>query len=202
MAVTSSDRKKVVLAKPLSVVGGVFVAEKGAFASVTSVPEAAPEGAETLGFITSDAVTRTVDRSAENVYAWGGYLLAVAISEVAVNVTFNCAEYLNQPAQELLYGSANVTVDDSTGLMSISGKLSTLPDHVSIMVLVKSENANGCIIYDDFQCVEFEDVQLMETEPTVVPINGVAYANESGENFREYWKSDTLKAGATTPLGE
>lgn len=197
MAVTSSDRKKVVLAKPLSVVGGVFVAEQGAFASVTSVPESAPDGAETLGFITSDAVTRTVDKSVENIYAWGGYLIAVALSEVSTEVSFNCAEYLNAPAQRLLYGTSNVTVDEQTGTMHISGKMSELPEHVSVMVLVKAENAEGCIIYDDFQCTELEDVQLMESEPTVVPVTGVAYANAAGESFREYWKSDALKvAGA------
>lgn len=202
MAVTSSDRKKVVLSKPLSVVGGVFVAPQGAFADVKAVPEAAPEGAETLGFITSDAVTRTVDKSVENIYAWGGYLIAVALSEVSTEVSFNCAEYLNAPAQRLLYGTNNVTVVEGTpgteetpatpDTMSISGKLSELPEHVSVMILVKSETAHGCIIYDDFQCTELEDVQLMESEPTVVPIKGVAFANDNGESFREYWSSTAL----------
>lgn len=186
----NASSKNVVLAKPLSVVGGVFVAPAG-----TALPSDAStelgEAFKTLGFITSDAVTRTVDRSVEKVYAWGGYLIASTLNEVSCEVSFNCAEYLNEQAQKLLYGSSNVSVTDDAGTrkMTITGKLTELPEEVVLVIDVKGQGAQGRIIYPHFLVTELEDVQLAETEPTVVPVKGVAITDGTlGAEFIEYWE--------------
>lgn len=192
----SASAKNVVLAKPLSVVGGVFVAPAG-----TSLPTDASTALastyKTLGYITSDAVTRTVDRSVDNVYAWGGYLIAATLNEASCTVSFNCAEYLNEQAQALLYGEDNVTVtaavttegSEAPRKMTISGKINDLPTECVLVIDVRGEDSVGRIIYPHFKVTELEDVQLAETEPTVVPIKGVAITDgTTGEAFIEYWE--------------
>lgn len=185
-----STNKNVVLAKPLSVVGGVFVGP------TTEVPTdgttALPESFKTVGFLTTDAVTRTIEREIENIYAWGGYLLAASVSESSCSVEFQCAEYLNDEAQALLYGRDNVVVTgsgtkDDPKVMTISGKIGELPEHSCVVIEVRAENATGRIVYPDFQVTEYEDVALTETEPTVVPVKGLAFVDDSGAAFHEYW---------------
>lgn len=195
-----STNKNVVLAKPLSVVGGVFV---GPTSSVpTDADTELPSTFKTVGFLTTDAVTRTIDREIENIYAWGGYLLAASVSESSCSVEFQCAEYLNEEAQRLLYGTDNVTVsgtgtEDDPKTMTIHGKIGELPNHSCVVIEVRSENAVGRIVYPDFQVTEYEDVALTETEPTVVPVKGLAFVDSTGAAFHEYWiKTPDADAGA------
>lgn len=188
----SASVKNVVMAKPLSVVGGVFVAPSGTTLP-TDATTALPEDYKTVGYITSDAVTRTVDRSVDNIYAWGGYLISATLTESSCSVSFQCAEYLNEQAQKLLYGEDNVTVtaaaNGAARKMEISGKVNELPPECVVVIDVRGEDSVGRIVYPHFKVTELEDVQLSESEPTVVPITGMALTDgTTGEAFHEYWE--------------
>lgn len=189
----TASTKNVLMAKPLSVVGGVFVAPAGTTLP-TDASTALADDFQTVGYITSDAVTRTVDRSIENIYAWGGYQIAASLTEASTTVSFSCAEYLNAQAQELLYGASNVTVtpavagdNGSPRKMTIVGKMNELPPEVVLVIDLKGDGITGRIVYPHFKVTELEDVQLSESEPTVVPITGMALADgTTGANFYEY----------------
>lgn len=198
MATGTADNSNIVLAKPLSVVGGVFVAPKG-----TTLPTDAKatldSAFKTVGYITSDAVTRTIDRSVDNIYAWGGYLVATAVSESSMQVSFSCMEYLNATAQKLLYGEANVTETAATTehgtQLSIQIDPGAVADHCVLVIDVKGETSVGRIIYPDFQVTEVDDVQLMENEATTVPVTGVAFSDSNGKASYEYWEKNDVASG-------
>lgn len=191
MAQGTSDTRNVVVAKPISVVGGVFVCTRENAAKIKDhISDIRTNNDLTsLGYITEDAVKRSIERDTEDIQAWGGDTLVTTRKGASATLEFSVAEYLNVAAQRLLYGEANVKVEDGPPVtVTILGKLNEIPPHTGLVIVVNSDNAVGTIVYPDFQAQVSGDFELKDDALNVVPLTGSLFPNTDGEFFREYWE--------------
>ena len=191
-----SDSTNAVVAKPLKVVGGIYVFAKGV-ALPTDATSTISAAGKPLGYITDDGVTRSIDRDTSQIFAWGGQLLATTRKSAAGTVQFTAAEYLNPDAQGLYYGAANVSFTPATSssgsVLTISGDLSAIPPHVGIVIDVLTDSATGRIVYPDWQASSIDDVVLKDDELTALNLTGDIFPDATGKSFYEYWvKNDKL----------
>lgn len=206
MAVTGqADASNVISAKPLSVVGGLFVAALGSDTKITGVLEPGgtlPTGLslEALGYITEDGITRTVSNDAEKIKAWGGDVILTTYAGAEAELEVPVAEYLNPVAHKQLYGESNVTVTPATSTkgttIEIHAALNSLPPHVCLVACIASDGAKGTIVYPDAQAVLDGDVEMNGTDVTALPLK-FSLRPVNGDFYREYWeKNDKLAAGS------
>ena len=193
-----SDSTNAVVAKPLKVVGGIYVVAMG-ISLPTDATSTIPATAKALGYITDDGVTRKVDKDTGQLFAWGGSLLTTTRKSASGTVQFTAAEYLNPDAQSLYYGAANVTfaaaLSSSGSKLTISGDLNAIPPHVGLIIDVMTDSATGRIVYPDWQASEIDDVVLKDDELTALNLTGDIYPDAAGKSFYEYWvKNDKLRS--------
>lgn len=116
MAVSSDN---TYVASPDKASGGLRFRDLGVETPLPTDPEATPEGFLDGGYISEDGVTKTVDASDDNIIAWGGDTVRVVRTEHNLSYQFTFLESSNLNVLRLVYGDKNVTVDDSTGAITV-----------------------------------------------------------------------------------
>ena len=191
---------RAIAATPIPVVGGIFVttmAEAEKIVGPITRPEEVPDGVtlDCLGYLGEAGPKRTIDQSTNLIKAWGGDVLLTTREGAEAKVELPAAEYLNPSAQRLLYGSDNVTWDNTKKILTINGDLSIVPPHVAVVVLVDTDSARGTLVYPDAQASISGDLEMdgkaVVTLPLTLNLRPVA-----GKTYREYWKvKDGVEVG-------
>lgn len=101
-------------AKPLSASGAVFVAPTGT-PLPTSVDEELNEAFETLGYISEDGITNSLETDSEQKVAFGGDTVLTIMSSKTETFTFKPIE-INKAVLAAQWGTKNVEGDDESGL--------------------------------------------------------------------------------------
>ena len=192
MAVSKAN---VIVAKP-KVTGGISVAPLGT--TLPTDPSAElPAAFNAVGYITSDGVTRSQDRGADTIAAWGGSTIAVIYGEQSATVQFSVAEYLNEAALALVYGDANVKVTAATTTkgkkIDIAGDLSSAPHRV-VALQVFSGDAKGLIVFPDFVATEVGDTTFVDSDLAAHDITGTLLADANGKYWYEHWDDGQVAA--------
>ena len=76
---------------------------------------AAAAGLKTAGFITSDGVAESEDRSTEKILDWNLDVIDVVETDYGLQITVTCAEAANADVLKFIYGEENVTVTPASG---------------------------------------------------------------------------------------
>ena len=86
-------------------------------ADATTPPNTAAEaaGLKTAGFITSDGVAESEDRSTEKILDWNLDVIDVVETDYGLQITVTCAEAANADVLKFIYGEENVTVTPASG---------------------------------------------------------------------------------------
>lgn len=107
----ANNVKNVAAGRPLAT-GGILVGGD-TFAPPT---DATGElvGANAIGYIGEDGLTRTIDRVTEKIRAWGGDTVKVVQTEHGVTYSFVMIEIMNAEVLKAYYGDANVTTTAPT----------------------------------------------------------------------------------------
>lgn len=112
MAATAPSVANVVSGKPLAS-GGVF---RGPLA--TKVPSDATTALDSnmvgLGYVSSDGLTETIDKSTSKITAWGGDTVMVVQTEHSVTYKLTLIETGNPNVLKAVYGETNVTTTPAT----------------------------------------------------------------------------------------
>lgn len=111
MANTSAN---VSVGKPM-IGGAVFVAPIGTALPATAVATL-DNAFEALGYISEDGVSNSLERTTENIKAWGGDIVLSPQTEKLDTWTMTFIESLNATVLEQVFGSDNVSGDLATGL--------------------------------------------------------------------------------------
>ena len=106
----------------------------------TTAPNVAAEaaGLTTAGFITSDGVTESEDRSTEKILDWNLDVIDVVETDYGLQLTVTCAESANADVLKFIYGEENVTVTEPTA---------DVPGQVHIRKGSR-ELENGAVMFD------------------------------------------------------
>jgi len=117
----ANNVKDVVAGKPLAT-GGVWGAPLGT-ALPTDETTALNVAFKALGYVGSDGLVETADRSTNKVTAWGGDTVKVLQTEFSLSYKFTLLGTVNSDVLEAVHGAANVT---TTAATSGSGAKSTV----------------------------------------------------------------------------
>jgi len=165
MAGTSS--KNVAVGKPnLAVSGGLLVAPTGTERPTTY---AGPYDAAyvSVGYVSTDGVVETSERSTEEIRAWGGQKVRTVQTEFGTTLALTLIESRNAEALKLVFGDDNV--DTSTaGEIVIKRNEKVLPHRQFIIDMLDGENSRhldvgygqvtevGDISYVDGEAISYE----------------------------------------------
>jgi hypothetical protein len=184
----ATNANNAIAAKP-KVAGGLWVAPLGTALPTTEVV-ALNAAFKAVGYVTEDGVTRTEERNAENLLAWGGDTILVAQTGVEAALETNLAEYLNPETAKLLYGTAQVATTAATGSagakMTVTGKLGTPAPQMSWVLEMFSGTATLRVVFPKVQVTEFEDVTFKDDELAARGVTATLFPDASGNYFYEY----------------
>lgn len=121
----ANSTANVSVGKPMTG-GAVYVAPLGTTLPTTAATQL-NEAFEALGYISEDGVTNSLERTSENIKAWGGDIVLSPQTEKTDTWAMTFIESLNKTVLEAVFGSANVSGDLTTGLTVRSN--STELDH-------------------------------------------------------------------------
>lgn len=192
----ANNVQNVVNAKPL-VTGGVLVAPVG---STLPTDETAALNAafKPVGYATDDGVTRSDKISADTKYAWGGDTLAVLFKSRDFTAKLGLAEYLNPITQQVIYGTAAVSVTAATSTtgakMAIAGS-SAPPPHNAWAFEIVSGAAKVRIVFPDAQISDLDDVIYKDDDIAARGVTLTLFPDLSGNYFYEY-TNDGIKTGS------
>lgn len=104
--------KNLVMAGKPKVGGAIFRAPLGT-ALPTDAKSVLPAAFKELGYVSSDGVTRSINKGYETINAWGGDEVVKSRSEHSVAFNFTLIENLNAETQKAKWGEAQVSVTDA-----------------------------------------------------------------------------------------
>ena len=191
MAGTSA--KNVAVGKPkLAVSGGVLVAPVGT-TRPTSHSEAYDAASVSAGYVSTDGVVETSERSTEEIRAWGGTKVRTVQTEFGTNLALTLIESRNADALKLVFGADNV--DESVpGEITIKRNEKVLPHTQFIIDMLDGENSRhldvgygqvvtvGDISYVDGEAISYElEISCDPDENGDTLIERIAVEDTSGE---------------------
>lgn len=168
------DAANVLVASPLAT-GGILTAATG-----TPLPTSVADSLSAFtatGYINEDGVTMTVDRSTEDVFAWGGAKVRVITTEHSVQFSFGFME-TNPDVLGLVFGEDNVTTNGDETTVKLNGV--ELP-HFAMVIAAADGDKGVRITAADAQVVEQEDVTFVHSEPTVFTVTVECFPDDAGD---------------------
>ena len=197
---TGRNRRNVMTGAPdVRYSGGFFIGKPAQDA--TKFPKNAAEeaseiverlGLESGGYITSDGVSESEDRSTEKILDWNLDVIDIVETEYSLQLTVTFAEAANAAVLKFLYGEENVEVTD-TGVY-IKKKSREMPSS-AIMFDIKGKNgAKGRAYGDECQVASIGEVAynkqgLIQYEATIDVMNDVT------GTYLHTWLDHRVEAG-------
>ena len=133
-------------------------------------------GLESGGYITSDGVSESEDRSTEKILDWNLDVIDIVETEYSLQLTVTFAEAANAAVLKFLYGEENVEVTE--GGVYIKKKSREMPSS-AIMFDIKGKNgAKGRAYGDECQVASIGEIAynkqgLIQYEATIDVMNDV-----------------------------
>lgn len=171
------DAANVLVASP-KVTGGILTAAVG-----TALPATTDDSLSSFtatGYIGEDGVTLTIDRSTEDVYAWGGSKVRVITTEHSVQLSFSFLE-VNATNLPLIFGTDNVSTAGDETTVKLNG--AELPHFALVMDAADGDKAVR-ITAADAQVVEQEDIVFVHSAPTEFNVTIECFADNSGDKAK------------------
>lgn len=128
--------------------------------SATSELDSALE-AQPAGFITQDGITKTVERSTEDIKDWNGDLVKTLETEHNVSLKFTFMEGRNAAILKVIAGEGNVTASGEN--ITVKERAGELPHFSLIAELAMGEKDKGRIFAPDCQVVSVGDVTYQKS---------------------------------------
>lgn len=157
----------VAVGKPdLAVSGGVLVAPIGT-TRPTSLAGPIDPAYVSVGYVSTDGVTETSERSTEEIRAWGGQKVRTVQTEFGTTLSLTLIESRNAEALKFVFGEDNV--DTSTaGEIVVKRNEKTLPYVQLLVSMLDGENSShldvgraqvtevGDVVYTDGEAISYE----------------------------------------------
>ena len=147
---------------------------------------------ESVGYVSEDGVTYSLDSGSENVRAWGGDVVLSYQTERTETFKFSLIETLNPDTYEIVFGETNVSGTLENGI-TVRSNAKELEEHVYVIDMIMRNNAVKRIVIPDGKVTEFGEVTYADNEVVAFEITITASAGSDGDTHKEY-----IKRTATT----
>lgn len=180
-----ANTENVSVGKPY-VDGAIYNAPKGT-ALPTDPTSTLSDAYVSLGFISDGGYTNGNSANVENVKAWGGKIVLTTTTEKPDTFTFTLIECTNPDVLKAVYGSDNVTIDETTGVITIRANSKDAAESVWVIdtllhgkrkrtvIPAGKVSSVGDITYNDTDAVGYETT-----------IDAMPYEAYDGDTHREY----------------
>ena len=182
MAVTATN---VAAGKP-KVTGAISAAALGSTLP-TDATTALDAAFTTLGYVSDDGLTQTIERTVENVRAWGGDTVLTTQTEFLETFTFQLIEVLNVDVRKEVFGQINVTGTLATGITTTVNASELTARAWAIDMVVNG--AVTRIVIPNGKVSEIGDIEYVDDDAIRYPVTVTALPDASGNNSYEYTKS-------------
>lgn len=186
MAGTSAAN--VAVGKPdLAVSGGVLVAPIGTTRPTTIAGPIDPAYLS-VGYVSTDGVTETSERSTEEIRAWGGQKIRTVQTEYGTTLALTLIESRNAEALKFVFGDDNV--DTSTaGEIVVKRNEKTLPYVQLLVSMLDGENSSHLDV-GRAQVTEVGDVTYVDGEAISYELTISCDPDDNGDTLVERKASD------------
>lgn len=180
MALT--DLQQIISAKPGTPTGGVL---RGSDATIlpTDATTALDATLKPLGYVTDAGVKVKPNVATTEKKAWGGYVVKVLSTDVAVDVEFSLYQFLNVDALKAAYGDSAVVVTPATAAAGEKYALAfrgELPDPAPFVFEAKDRDKRVRVVVPMLQVNDIPEITLDDNTTLDLPIKGKAYPDEDG----------------------
>ena len=187
MAGTSAAN--VAVGKPdLAVSGGVLVAPIGT-TRPTSLAGPIDAAYVSVGYVSTDGVTESSERSTEVIRAWGGQKIRTVQTEHGTTLSLTLIESRNAEALKFVFGEDNV--DTSTaGEIVVKRNEKTLPYVQLLVSMLDGENSSHLDV-GRAQVTEVGDVTYVDGEAISYELTISCDPDDNGDTLIERKAADT-----------
>lgn len=176
----------IYVAGPTSGTGGILTAATGTTLP-TDVTTAPGVSFTATGYIGDEGVTMTVDRSTEDVWAWGGSKVRVITTEHSVQFSFAFRE-TNTDVLPLVFGEDNVSTVGT--LTTVKLNEADLP-HFAMVIDTADGDKGLRITAADAQVVEQDDITFSHAEPVSFQVTVECFPDSNGDKATLLYDTDT-----------
>lgn len=185
-------------AKPLTARGGICRAPLG-----TDIPTDARTALDAAfkkqGYVTTDAVTQTVNRTAEDELAWGNVTVDTHETEYGVVLTFTLMESSNAETLKSIVGDDNVIVTPATAdhgnLIEVRWKSGLPPMGVWVIDMLRVKGGVQRKVIPAGQLVFSGDVQYVDSTSIKYSVELRCQNDESDVPVYDYFDDGEVVSG-------
>lgn len=179
----TNNAQNVSVGKP-KVGGAVWVAPTGTTLP-TDASTALDQAFKNMGYISEDGLKKSIEKSSEDIKAWGGDVVASPQSEFSDSFSAKFIEALNVELLKTIYGSENVTGSLETG---ITVKVNSKENEQMAMVvdMIATGNVDYRIVIPFAKITELEETEYVDGSPIGYGTKIKAFPDSTGNNHYEY----------------
>ncbi len=182
MAVTATN---VAAGKPIAT-GAIAVADTTATAP-TDATTTLDAAFTVLGYVSDDGLTQTIERTVENVRAWGGDTVLTTQTEFTETFEFQLIEVLSVDVRKEVFGASNVTGTLNTGITTKVTSEELKPRMWAIDMVVNG--AVTRIVIPNGKVSEIGEIAYVDDDAIRYPVTITAFPDSTGTCSYEYTKA-------------
>ena len=180
---TNPTAANVLVASPLST-GGVLTADYGT--TLPTTPTASTAAFTATGYISEDGVTLTVDRSTQDVFAWGGQKVRNIQTDSSVQIALGFLE-TTPTVLSTVFGEDNVSTVGDVTTVSITGGV--LPQF-ALVIDAADGDKRVRITAAAAQIISQEDLVFVHSAPTIYNVTIECFPDANGVNAKLLYEED------------
>lgn len=167
------------------ITGSIHRAPKG-----TTLPTNATSALDSaficLGYVSEDGLENENGLSLNDIKAWGGNIVYRSLTEMTDNFIFKLIESLNVDVLKTTYGDDNVSVDISTGEVTVNVKTEDPQEASWVFELALRGGVKKRIVIQTGAVTARENIAYNDSDAIAYGVTVSAYPDEDGNTHKEY----------------
>ena len=180
----ANNAQNVSTGKP-NIAGAVFVAPMTATLPTDATTTLGSDFV-CLGYVSEDGLTNNNDMTVESIKAWGGAIVYNSLTELDDNFALALIESENEEVLKAVYGDDHVTVDGSTGAVSIDVVADDPAEKIWVFELSLRGGKKKRIVVPDGAITSREAIAYTDADAIAYGITVSAYPDADGCTHKEY----------------
>ena len=183
MTATTNNSSNVSVGKPKAT-GAVFFAPKGTAVPTDATTELS-DAFKGVGYVSEDGVTNEVETDTEEIKAWGGDVVATPQTSYSEKFTLTLIE-TSANTLKVVYGDDKVTVDESTGVITINHNSAEKTEMVMVIEVVMNDDRIKRIVVPKCKLIEMGEITYKDDEAIGYECTFQALPDTNGNSSTEY----------------
>lgn len=182
--INKNNAEKVTAGKP-KVGGAVFRAAKGSTIPTSAVTELSSDY-KCLGYCSEDGLSNANDSSSDKIAAWGGDVVLNMVTAGTDTFKLTLIESINTEVLKTVHGNDNVTVDATSGDITVAVNGGSGEEYVYVFDLILKNNVLKRIVVPCATVSEVGEVVYKDNEAVAYEVTLTAINDSSGNSHYEY----------------